>query len=83
MTSRLACPDCGTELVIKRLANGTHTCHCPDDRAATCRADVMGHGKTADEAADKFVQRCERYGYTTALELKLKHAADCAETERC
>lgn len=63
-----ACPDCGAELVVIRLTNGTHTCHCPAD---SCRADFMTHGKVRAQAADKFVQKCEQFGYTEALAAKL------------
>lgn len=66
----LACPDCGANLVIQSLADGTHTCRCPAD----CRADFVAHGKLPDMAADRFVQKCERYGYMTALEQKLSDA---------
>lgn len=65
---REACPDCGKTLVVLRLANGTHTCHCPAD---DCRASFITHGKVHAEATDKFVQKCEQFGYLTALETKV------------
>ena len=71
----LACPDCGTTLVVRQLENKTYVCHCQSD-VGDCRAGVMGHGSTADEAADKFVARCERFGYTDALERKLAAIAE-------
>lgn len=65
----LACPDCGNDLEIDGLTSGTFVCTCLHE---CCRADFIEHGKTRDEAADKFVQKCERYGYLTALESKLQ-----------
>lgn len=69
----LACPDCGCALLITTLTNGTITCQCSDEH--DCRAgNWITCGKTEGEAADKFVQKCERYGYMTALEQKLSDA---------
>jgi len=66
----LCCPDCGCALLITTLTNGMITCQCSDEH--DCRAgDWITHGKTRDEAADKFVQKCERYGYTRFLEEKV------------
>lgn len=70
----LACPDCGCALLLSTLTNGQHTAQCSDEH--DCRAaDWITCGKTADEASDKFVEKCERYGYTTALEEKVRAAA--------
>lgn len=52
----LACPDCGSPLNVRSLANSTHVCQCTN---IECRADWVTQGKTDDEAADKFVQKCE------------------------
>lgn len=70
MSEELCCPDCGCALLISTLANGMITCQCADEH--DCRAgNWITQGKTAGEAADKFVQKCERYGYLTALEEKI------------
>lgn len=69
----LSCPDCGCALLITTLTNGTITCQCTDEH--DCRADWIVQSKTRDEAADKFVQKCERYGYTVALDAKIAEAA--------
>lgn len=69
----LACPDCGCALQVETLTNGTFTCQCADSH--NCRAgNWITCGKTEGEAADKFVQKCERYGYLTSLEAKLEFA---------
>lgn len=64
----LACPDCGCILEFQVLTNGQHVCKCSDER---CRADFMTVGRSRDQAADKFVRRCEAIGYTVALAAKL------------
>lgn len=67
--SQFACPECGAELHVDALKNGTFTSYCS---AEHCRAgDWITHGKTPDQATDKFVRKCEQYGYVTALSGKL------------
>jgi hypothetical protein len=74
----LCCPDCGCALQFDTLTNGQITCQCADSH--DCRAgDWITCGRTRDEAADKFVQKCERYGYLTALEEKLANALQWEE----
>lgn len=67
----LACPDCGSALTLSALKNGTHVCQCLEPFDG-CRADWLTGGKTVDEAADKFVRKCEQFGYVTALAAKLE-----------
>lgn len=74
----LTCPDCGCALLMSALTNGTHTAQCSDEH--NCRADWIVQGKTRDEAADKFVQKCERFGYTKALDAKIVEIESGADT---
>jgi len=69
------CPDCGCALMLSVLTNGMHTAQCADEH--DCRAgNWITCGKTSDEAADKFVQKCERFGYTEALDAKIAALAE-------
>jgi len=68
--SRLACPECGSLLFDRLLANGQSVAEC----SGNCRAHWTTAGKTFDEAADKFVRKCEAKGYMTALTEKIAEA---------
>lgn len=75
----LCCPDCGCALQLSVLTNGKHTAQCADSH--NCRAgNWITQGNTAGEAADKFVQKCERFGYLTALESKIRELLESMPT---
>lgn len=84
--SRLCCPDCGGELQVHEFQRAYAVWYgvaCDGKRAhkrdEACRATFYATGATQEAAADRFVQKCEWYGYTRALLEKLQALALQAE----
>jgi hypothetical protein len=67
------CPECGSVLRVDSDGHTGFSFHCV---SINCKAYFIEYGSTRNSAADNFVSRCERYGYTASLAAKIQAAAD-------